>query len=105
MGSVEDRPDYDYTDGVTFHTFELADGAEVSTLVPSEDGDTAMELCIGRTGKTITATPKGASGPWSILLHGITSVASVQAGTSESEGHGVRVTPTKPGATIAVILD
>lgn len=34
IGAVDNRPDYDYVSGVTFHVFELADGAEVHTTVP-----------------------------------------------------------------------
>ncbi len=32
LGAVDDRPDYDYADGVTFRIYELTDGDESSAL-------------------------------------------------------------------------
>jgi len=29
LGGVDDRPDYDYADGVTFRVYELTDGDEL----------------------------------------------------------------------------
>ena len=33
LGAVEDRPDYDYAEGVTLRVHQLADGATVTTEV------------------------------------------------------------------------
>ena len=30
LGAVDDRPDYDYADGVTFRVYELTDGGELT---------------------------------------------------------------------------
>src|SRR5918999_2680112 len=37
-GAVDDRPDYDYAAGVTLRVYELADGAHVTTGIPTPAG-------------------------------------------------------------------
>jgi len=71
VGSVEDRPDYEYADGVTFHVFALEDGATASARVPALDGSTAIEIVVRRVGQEITIAVEGAVGPWSVLLRGV----------------------------------
>lgn len=37
VGNIQDRPDYDYADGVTLEAFELEDEAPVTTVITSPD--------------------------------------------------------------------
>ena len=37
LGSVDQRPDYDYADGVTLHAYQLGEGT-VQTVVPTTTG-------------------------------------------------------------------
>ena len=43
VGANEERPDYDYADGLTFHVFELAAGATVRVSVPTVDGRAGVQ--------------------------------------------------------------
>jgi alpha-D-xyloside xylohydrolase len=104
MGSVDIRPDYAYADGVTFHIFELAEGATASAVVPSLDGEIAMRLSVRREGDLITVEPENASASWSVLLRGIEGVASVEGGRAESDAWGVRVFPDGDVKTLRVAL-
>ena len=58
-GSCCDRPDYDYTDGLTLTVYNLADGAESACRVCGTDGATCLEATARRTGDTITVTLHG----------------------------------------------
>ncbi len=98
VGGNEERPDYDYADGVTLHVFELADGATATTQVPDPQGRGALNVTVTRSGLTIHAAIPDATQPWRVLLRGVARVAAVDGGTAQADPQGTRVTPL-PGAT------
>jgi alpha-D-xyloside xylohydrolase len=98
VGAVDDRPDYDYADGVTFHVFALDDGATARALVPGPDGTDAVTATARREGDGVTVTVAGATGPWFVVLRGIDGVAVEGDGIAEVVEDGVRLTPAA-GAT------
>jgi len=104
VGSVEDRPDYEYADGVTFQVFALEDGATASARVPTPDGNTAIEISVRRVGDEIDIEVDCATKPWSVLLRGVAGVTSVEGGTAETELNGVRLVPAGPDGALAVRL-
>jgi alpha-D-xyloside xylohydrolase len=70
FGAVDDRPDYDYADGVTLHAYALPDGARVTTEVPTTYGEVAAVFTTVRDGGTVRVTAEGARN-WRLLLPGI----------------------------------
>ncbi len=94
MGSHDDRPDYDYADGVTLQVYALAEGGHATAVIPSTTGSVAATFEVLRAGNTITVERQGASKHWQLLLVGIESVASIKGGTAQSGPQGVLVTPT-----------
>ena len=92
IGSHEDRPDYDYGDGVTLQVYELEQGKQVSLVIPSVKGDIDTKFVVKRESGTLTVERHGASKPWKLLLVGINSVKSVNGGTVESTPTGTLVT-------------
>jgi alpha-D-xyloside xylohydrolase len=93
VGNHEDRPDYPYADGVTLYAFQLADDAEVTTVVPSLDGSRAATFVTTRQGDVIRVRRSGAvDGPWSVVVDGRARIgtpgeaaarADLPAGTEE----------------------
>jgi alpha-D-xyloside xylohydrolase len=73
LGARDDRPDYDFTAGVTFAIYELADGASASCTVPGAQGRSAR-CTARRSGSTIDVTVDGASS-WKVQLAGATATA------------------------------
>jgi len=105
LGANSQRPDYDYADGVTFHVFELLDGAAQSLRVPDLGGATALRLDAQRSGARLTFQAKGpASGSWSVLLRGVKAVKSVQGGAAQLERQGVRLGPAADSSCLTVEL-
>src|SRR5271157_517623 len=94
VGNRQDRPDYDYGEGVTLHMYELEEGKHVSLVIPSVKGDIDTTFEIKREDGTLTVVRQGASKPWKLLLVGIKTVKSVNGGTEESTPNGILVTPT-----------
>jgi alpha-D-xyloside xylohydrolase len=105
VGSVDTRPDYDYADGITFHVYELAEGATVSATVPNLRGEAARTVTVTRVGEQIRAeVPGGVTGSWSLLLPGISSVSSVDGGTAEATERGVLVLASDGATTMSIRL-
>jgi alpha-D-xyloside xylohydrolase len=104
IGKNEQHPDYDYADGVTFHVFQLDDGAAVTTSVPKVNGDVAMRISVHHEGQQISIVTKGKSRTWSILLRGIKAVQRVNDGTAEDDPLGILVRPQKGAKRLTIEL-
>jgi alpha-D-xyloside xylohydrolase len=103
LGAVDDRPDYDYANRVTFHVFQLQEGT-ATARVPTMTGDTALSLEAGRQGDEIQLQAIGDTRAWSVLLRGIDTVASVQGGSAQLDPLGTRLTPGAGSNSITVHL-
>jgi len=105
MGSHEDRPDYDFGEGVTLQVYELADGKSVTAVIPSLAGDVDVRFEVKRQGRMITVERHGASKRWQLLLVGIEAVASVEGGEIESTKDGALVRPTHGADCLKISLE
>jgi alpha-D-xyloside xylohydrolase len=92
-GIHEDRPDYDYGDGVTLQVYQLEAGKKISVIIPSLKGEVDLRFEVTREGDTLAVERQGASKPWKLLLVGIQSVKSVEGGTEERTPIGTLMTP------------
>ena len=104
LGAVDERPDYDYADGVTFHVFQLQEGASASARVPALTGGTALSLEASCRGQEIQIQATGASRAWSVLLRGIDAVASVKGGTAQPDPLGTRLIPAAGSRAMTIHL-
>ncbi len=100
LGAVDDRPDYEYADGVTLHAHRLPEGADVTTIVPHPSGETAATFRTTRRGDAVTVATD-APGDWQLLLVGEGDV-EVDSGEAAHHEHGVLVRAT--GGTVRVRL-
>jgi alpha-D-xyloside xylohydrolase len=96
VGTNEDRPDYDYAEGVTYHVFELEDGAAATARVPALDGSIETTVEARRVGARIEVSVQGASPTegrqrWAVLLRGTKAVASVTGGIAKKDSLGTRI--------------
>jgi alpha-D-xyloside xylohydrolase len=104
VGNVDNKPDYDYADGVTFHIFELIDGIKTSTSICNPGGIKVMDISAKLSGKEITIEATASAKPWQILLRGISAVKNVKGATAETTAEGIKLTPEKGGHPVTVIL-
>ena len=75
-GGVDDRPDYDYADGVTLRLYQIPDGARVTTVI-SPGG---QEFVTTRTGNAIRVTA-AVDGNWQVWQAG--QIIRAQSGAAE----------------------
>jgi alpha-D-xyloside xylohydrolase len=82
VGAVEDRPDYDYADGVTLRLYEIPDGARVTTVV-RPGGQEFVTTRAGNVIRVEAAALAGdtASGDWQVWHAG--RIIRGQSGVAE----------------------
>jgi alpha-D-xyloside xylohydrolase len=107
VGKVDDRPDYDYADGVTLNVYELAEGRHAPVVIRTITGEVDGTFEVARTGKDITIIRQGSGRQdggkaWQVLLAGVTLVAAVDGGTRESTPQGVLVKPSAGSVKITL---
>ncbi|MCC5842976.1 MAG: alpha-xylosidase [Verrucomicrobia bacterium] len=71
VGADEDKPDYEYANGVTLHIFPMSDGAEISVTIPDLQGVVSAIFRCTRAGKTLRVVRERGSAPWNVLLRGL----------------------------------
>jgi alpha-D-xyloside xylohydrolase len=104
LGSVDDRPDYPYADGVTFAVYALADGAEAKASVPDLKGKSAARVTVRRKGRSIEAKLEGTARRWRLQLAGVASVESVEGGAAKPDELGVVIESSAGSDTVRAKL-
>lgn len=68
MGKHDDRPDYDYTDGLELHVYQLAEGQTVTVKIPDLKGQLAATYTVTmKNGQTEVATDS--KKPYTVVVH------------------------------------
>ena len=68
MGQCDDRPDYDYTDGLELHVYQLAEGQTVTVKIPDLKGQLAATYTVTmKNGKAEVATDS--KKPYTMVVH------------------------------------
>ena len=96
VGANDQRPDYDYTEGLTVEVYDLVDGAPVSQTIFSAEGVPVVSLNAHRDGQTIAINISGQPKTWSVLMRGMPDLKSVSGGSIQLEPQGTRILP-EPG--------
>jgi alpha-D-xyloside xylohydrolase len=104
VGAEENKPDYDYADGVTLQLFALQEGATAATIIPDTKGNANLTVTVTRNGNELVVNSDGAAANWSLLLRGIISVASVTNGQAQSSEEGIQIVPDHSAANLVITL-
>jgi alpha-D-xyloside xylohydrolase len=102
VGAVDDKPDYDYADGVCFHVFAMEDGASASSTVYNTKGQPETVLTAERKGNELILQLSNAEKDAAILLRGVQEAAADDNCTIESTPLGIKVTPKKGRETYTI---
>ncbi|MEU0238932.1 alpha-xylosidase [Nocardiopsis sp. NPDC006198] len=101
VGAVGDRPDYDYTDGLTLRVYGAgAPAAPTVVTVPAADGSDAAVFRVSRSEDRVTveADPAPARG-WRVLLVGAPGAVPAAPSTEAADGDGGTLASAPAGAT------
>ena len=98
-------PDYDYTDGVCFHLFELEEGLTIRSVVPTPQGGTGLEAAFTRDQGGFSAEAPGARKPWGLCLRGIHTLREPGPGAQvRDSAAGLLVSAPAGTDTLRIIL-
>ncbi|THF75878.1 alpha-xylosidase [Cohnella fermenti] len=110
VGASDDRPEYEYAEGVAFHVFALQDGAYASVAIPDLRGADKLRATASHSGGEIAfevrdeATGDSAAVGWQVVLRGIRQVTGVAGGTFEPSGQGVVIRPERGASKLIIKL-
>ncbi|MBP7176722.1 MAG: alpha-xylosidase [Thermoclostridium sp.] len=93
VGNCEDKAEYNFSENVMLHMFELEDGKNAQCIVYSPGGEKALEVVVKRSGVQLQVKTIAGDKPWKLLLHGIEAVSSATGSTCEAGPNGILVTP------------
>ncbi|HVU16683.1 MAG TPA: alpha-xylosidase [Candidatus Didemnitutus sp.] len=102
LGARDERPDYDFADGVTFAIYELADGATASCEVSGARGP-VVHCTAKRSGRTIDVQVTGATRPWQVRLPGVSGASGAGASIAD-EPSGAIVKPAANATSLRITL-
>ncbi len=96
FGQRDDRPDYDFPDGVKLHLFALQDGKRAETTVYDISGREALNVVAERVGDVIDVHVHfigEQKNRWSVVLRGVDIVREVEGGRAKTGKEGIAVLP------------
>lgn len=93
LGNNEQRPDYPWHQGATFHLFALDEGREALCEVPGENGDVIFRLHARREGGVISVSSEGDAQGWALCLRNIPHISAVEGATHYRGESGVMLSP------------
>jgi alpha-D-xyloside xylohydrolase len=102
VGNVNNKPDYDYANGVILHVFEIQDGANLSSIVYNIDSNEELKVNVKRNGHDIIINVDVVNKPWSILFRGVFEAQEVKNATCILEDFGIRLIPYKDSYEISL---
>jgi alpha-D-xyloside xylohydrolase len=93
IGSVNDRPDYDFTSGVNFQVFELEEGLEASCEIPSPAGEIVANIKVRRENGQIKVSLRGDLQDSKVTLVNVNAAYSSYQCSIEKSERGMVLTP------------
>ncbi|MFS0879438.1 alpha-xylosidase [Metabacillus niabensis] len=91
IGSVDSRPDYDFSNDVTFECYQFVDNKEASAFVTDINGVVKGEIKAVKEGNKISVETKMPDLSYTIVLNGVQTITSTSAGNVEQSSDGVRI--------------
>jgi alpha-D-xyloside xylohydrolase len=104
VGRHDDRPDYDYGDGVILQVYQLSPGRSVQAILPSVTGSVTASVEVRREGRTIWVEWQGHLRDWRLLLTGVRNTAGAVNCTAVSSSQGTFVSPIEDNHRLAISL-
>ena len=85
VGNRVDRPDYDYSDDVTLHIYQVEDGRHIRVEIPSTNGNIETTFEVKRKGNDIQTHRRGSQKKWKVVLHHLDVVKSFEMDEAANE--------------------
>ncbi|RKL68117.1 alpha-xylosidase [Salipaludibacillus neizhouensis] len=103
IGANEDYADYDYAENVTFHLYEIADGAEISKSISDKNGELLGSITVKRRGEQLNIDHGLHQRKITLFLKGHSKIESVSDGVWNIEPNGVKIIPQMSSSFIVYL--
>ncbi|TDQ36442.1 alpha-xylosidase [Aureibacillus halotolerans] len=104
IGENTEKPDYDYAQNVTYHIFEVEDGAVTEAKVYAPENTLEGTFHLTKNDGVLTLRMDGATKPWTALLRTVNETTSIEGGRVENTENGVRILPNEATGIIRITL-
>jgi alpha-D-xyloside xylohydrolase len=106
LGAIDDRPDYDYADGVTFRLYEITDGSNLTCEVFAPQRSDPARLNVRRADKHVTVEFAGdALARWRVQLANVQTISLRGDSRTFTDPSGVVVEPGQGSRTLEFELE
>lgn len=95
VGANQEKPDYDYSHGITFHLYQLSDGNKAVAEVPGLNGEIKMTATARKDGNIIKLSVTELVEEMSYVLHDINEIKNIKGAEYTVEGNKTKVIPDK----------
>ena len=93
VGKEDNKPDYDYSDNVTLHVFELVEEKIAFTSIYNIKGEEELKIEIYLEGKTINIKYEGNCKSFTILMRGIYELKGIEGAQIKVNKLGTSIIP------------
>lgn len=104
IGAIDTKPDYDYSNNVTFHLFQINDGKTVTAEIPTIKGVEDLLVKAKREADVIKIIVNKANKPWNVLLRNIEPRKIIKGEKFKEDNLGVYIKARKGMAEIQVLV-
>ncbi|WP_059105675.1 alpha-xylosidase [Shouchella shacheensis] len=104
VGGTDSTSDYEYTENVTFHLFEIPDGQKQECLIHDQTGGVVARGQVARDGRRLTFQTTGLKNPYQLVLRNLFTVKSVSGGESEQSPEGALIQVRTPEEVVTIDL-
>ncbi|QTL98631.1 alpha-xylosidase [Iocasia frigidifontis] len=102
VGANKEKPDYDYTSGITFHLYQLADGNKAAAKVPGLKGEIMMISSAERIGNKIILSTSKLAKDMGFVLHDICNLKDIQGASYSVDGDKVKIIPEEKEVIVEI---
>jgi len=102
VGSRDDIPNYDFTDGVTLKVYELDESKPAQIKIPDINGKTVLTAIAKRRSNVIEVSVCSSHTNWKVILVGVSTYKEIGNGSATTSPEGLIITPTSGELTIQI---
>lgn len=92
VGNNLEKPDYNYSDGVVFHLFELNEGQDTKAVIHNKNAEKIMEVKISYIDNIYKIEKKGRGQNWKVLIRGINKKSNIEGASQTLIEQGLLIT-------------
>lgn len=105
VGSNDQVPDYDYSQGLTLHVFELSENEPARTMVVNQDGKPFLKATATQTGSNITLELDGKANGLTVVLHNVQQISNLSGAEYHAGKYGLELSVDGSGKKVTFTVE